>query len=259
MVFRIGDEAKRAGYRVSGFETVTSTNALALTAARGGDKGRHWFAALEQTKGRGRNGRAWFSHKGNLAASLLLVFKSAGDYAGLGFVAGVALAEALKVLAPQAPVGLKWPNDALCDGRKLAGILLETQSLSGAKQAVVVGIGVNVVAAPADLPYPATALAEQGIAVAAEELFSVLSERFAATFVLWRQGNGLADVLDKWRRHAADLGKPIAVTTPSGPVDGVFEALDDNGRLLLRCPDGVLIAIAAGDVHFGSVAGTAKN
>jgi BirA family transcriptional regulator, biotin operon repressor / biotin---[acetyl-CoA-carboxylase] ligase len=257
--FQLGDKAKLAGYRVSGLETVTSTNALAAEAAQGGDAGQHWFVALEQTEGRGRRGRTWFSQKGNLAASLLLVFDYTGDYAGLGFVAGVALAEALRALAPEVPVKLKWPNDLLFDGRKLAGILLEAQRLTSGRQSVVIGIGVNNVAAPGDLPYPATSLAEQGIAISAGELFPALSECFAESFDLWRGGDGLARVLENWRRHAAGIGGPIAVTTPTGPVAGVFEALDDSGRLLVRRKNGMLTTISAGDVYFGTIAGGGKD
>ena len=254
MGFEIGGRAAHAGFRVSGFETVGSTNALALDAAREGDAGLHWFAALDQSAGRGRRGRDWQSHKGNLAASLLLSFDRPGDYSGLGFVAGVALAEALKALAPDAPAALKWPNDLLLDGEKLSGILLEAQSLPGGGQALAIGIGVNVVAAPTDLPYRATCLAAFGLALSAETLFSALSDSFADAFALWRGGAGLADVLALWRHHAAGIGGPVSVALPTGRISGTFEALDETGRLLVRLPDGQMHAVSAGDVYFGTAA-----
>ncbi len=256
MVFELGNRSRLAGCRLTNVETADSTNALALDAGRNGDIGRHWFTAIEQTGGRGRRGRVWQSQKGNLHASLLLVFDDIGDHSGLGFVAGVALAEALNQLAPGADFKLKWPNDLLLDGKKLSGILLEALPLSQGKQAVVVGIGVNVVAAPKNLDYPATSLLENGIAVTAPDLFRVLTERFAETFVIWRHGHGrgLEEVLKEWRRHAAGLGGPIAVATPTGPVEGIFEALDETGRLMVRTANGEIVTISAGDVHFGSVA-----
>ncbi len=254
MAFSIGDRAKLAGYRVSGFDSVGSTNAEALAAAAKGDAGRHWFAALEQTSGRGRRGRAWHSQKGNLAASLLLVFPEGGDLSSLGFVAGVALAEALAVVAPGASVSLKWPNDALLDGKKLSGILLEAQTLPGGAIAIAIGIGVNIVSAPQDLPYPTAALADAGFVLTAETVFAALAESFAEIFILWNNGAGLAEVLGLWRRHAAGIGGPISVTTPAGQVSGSFEALDDSGRLLVRTDSGELAKIAAGDVHFGMAA-----
>ena len=254
MVFAVGSRAADAGFRVSGFETVGSTSALALDAARADDAGHHWFAALEQSAGRGRRGRDWQSQKGNLAASLLLTFDRVGDYSGLGFVAGVALAEALKTLAPHAPATLKWPNDLLLDGKKLSGILIEAQSLTDGRQALAIGIGVNVVAAPTDLPYAATSLAAYGLTLTAETLFSFLSDSFADGLVLWRDGAGLADVLAVWRRHAAGIGGPISVALPAGRISGIFEALDDTGRLRVRLPDGQVQTVSAGDVHFGTAA-----
>ncbi len=254
MAFSIGDRAKLAGYRVTGFDSVGSTNAEALAAAADGDAGRHWFAACEQTAGRGRRGRVWQSQKGNLAASLLLVFPEGGDLSSLGFVAGVALVEALDVLSPGMPARLKWPNDVLVDGKKLSGILLEARPLPGGAIAIAIGIGVNIVAAPEDLPYPSVSLNEAGFVLSAETVFAALAESFAEIFTMWNNGAGLADVLELWRRHAAGIGGPISVTTPAGQVSGSFEALDDSGRLLVRTDSGELAKIAAGDVHFGMAA-----
>ena len=253
MTFAVGGRAELAGFRVSGFDTVGSTNALALQAAREGDAGRHWFAALAQTEGRGRQGRNWSSQKGNLAASLLLVFDEPGDRSGLGFVAGVALIEAVTAIAPGIDAALKWPNDLLVTGKKTSGILLEAQSTGSGKQALALGIGVNVVAAPADLPYAATALAEHGFVLKAEDVFAALTDSFAEVHALWRDGEGLADVLTLWRRHAAGIGGPVAVDTPAGRLSGTFSALDDGGRLMLRDAAGNVHAVSAGDVYFGSV------
>src|SRR5262245_39218761 len=105
MDFALGSKALKAGYRLSTFPEIGSTNAEALAAARTGDPGRHWFVSDRQTAGRGRRGRAWSTPSGNLAASLLLVVSvDPGAAASLGFVAGLALDEALRDVAPSLAV-----------------------------------------------------------------------------------------------------------------------------------------------------------
>jgi len=275
--FALGAAARAAGYRLKGFDSVGSTNTEAMAAAAAGDPGGIWFAALQQTAGRGRRGRAWESPHGNLAASLLIVPDAdAAVAATLGFVAGVALNAALSQILPRglvkigidgadgasgghaARIALKWPNDVLADGAKLAGILLEATKLPDGRQGIVIGIGVNVVAAPAGLPYPATSLAELGIERTAPEVFAALSDAWVESFSLWRDGDGVADVLARWRSAAAGIGAPVAVSRADGVVRGVFETIDEAGRLIVRADDKSLIAITAGDVHFGATA-SARN
>jgi BirA family biotin operon repressor/biotin-[acetyl-CoA-carboxylase] ligase len=274
--FRLGEQARSAGYRLAGFDSVGSTNAEALAAAAAGDPGGQWFAALQQTAGRGRRGRPWASPHGNLAASLLLVPDADPAVAAtLGFVAGVALHRALAAVLPKglvklgldgadghadgapARIALKWPNDVLADGAKLAGILLEAQKRPDGRHAVVIGFGVNVVAAPEGLPYPAVSLAALGMARDAAAVFEALSDAWVESFALWRDGDGIADVLARWRSAAAGIGAPVAVSGRDGVVRGVFESIDELGRLLVRADDQSLIAITAGDVHFGATASVA--
>lgn len=272
--FRLGEFARLAGYRLAGFDSVGSTNSEALAAATAGDPGGIWFAALQQTAGRGRRGRAWQSPRGNLAASLLIVPDAdPAVTATLGFVAGVALQRALGAVLPaglvrlgidgadgysdgrRARVALKWPNDVLADGAKLAGILLEAQKRPDGRNAIVVGFGVNVVAAPAGLPYPAVSLADLGVAQGAEAVFEALSDSWVESFSLWRDGRGVAAVLDRWRRAAAGIGAPVAVSRREGVVRGIFETVDESGRLIVLTDDRTRVAITAGDVHFGVTAG----
>jgi BirA family biotin operon repressor/biotin-[acetyl-CoA-carboxylase] ligase len=104
------------------------------------------------------------------------------------------------------------------------------------------------------LPYPATSLADLGVTRTAEAVFEALSDAWVDSFSLWRDGEGVADVLAEWRRAAAGIGAPVAVSLPEGVVRGTFEAVDAAGRLLLRGEDKSLIAITAGDVHFGATA-----
>jgi BirA family biotin operon repressor/biotin-[acetyl-CoA-carboxylase] ligase len=274
MEFQLGPEARAAGYRLNNYEAVGSTNAEALNAARAGDPGQVWFVTADQTQGRGRRGRAWVAPVGNLAASLLVVAPNdPATAATLGFAAGLALDDALRMVAPGlsfqvgldafegsgAPgrndrLRLKWPNDVLLDGGKLAGILLEAEPLPGNRLAVVIGIGVNVVAAPTGLPYAATALAELGIGIDAPRLFEALAEAWTSVERVWNGGRGFRALRRLWLDRAAGLGEDIVVRVGEQVLTGVFETIDDEGRLVIRSHEGLVRTIAAGEVHFGVVA-----
>lgn len=269
MTFALGPGAQAAGYRLAAYDTIGSTNAEAMARAHAGDPGRLWIVSGEQTAGRGRRGRAWATERGNLAASLLSVFDPAPEVpATLGFVAGLALIDALQAaaatlrLSPALDGGslagevrgrfaLKWPNDLLLDGAKLAGILLEGVAVAPGRQAIVVGIGVNVRQAPAGTPYAATSLAEAGVAVTAEALFSALAEAWVGYAKIWQEGRGFAAIRDAWLARAAGLGAPIAIDMGGSMRRGTFETIDESGRLVVRGRDGTMDTITAGDVHFG--------
>lgn len=276
MAFSLAPTATAAGYRLEAHDSVGSTNALALEHAAGGDQGRLWIVSKKQESGRGRRGRVWATPEGNLAATLLLVepfdLKLA---ATLGFVAGLALADALDAVVPngriaiapdgggagrgagKAPGGdrfeLKWPNDVLASGAKLAGILLESSLLPGNRAALAIGIGVNVVAYPEDVPYPATSLRALGFKGDAEDLFVALSDAWADNIAVWRGGTGLTEIRQRWLSRAAGLGSEVAVRVDGNIVRGVFETIDEDCRFVIRT-GGELVKIAAGDVHFGAVA-----
>jgi BirA family biotin operon repressor/biotin-[acetyl-CoA-carboxylase] ligase len=269
--FALGPKARAAGYRLAGFDEIGSTNSEALAAAAAGDPGGIWFAALKQTAGRGRRGRAWESPSGNLAASLLVIPDADTNIlATLGFVAGVAMQDAFARVLPKGAVrigidgadaadgsgrvALKWPNDVLADGAKVAGILLEVGKTPDGRHAIVIGIGVNVIAAPTGLPYPATSLRELGYERSAEEVFEALAEAWVDAFGLWSEGAGVSQILSRWRASAAGIGAPVAVTQDGVVRRGIFETIDSSGRLVMRDDDGARIVITAGDVHFGATA-----
>lgn len=276
MRFALGPKAHAAGYRVEAHDTIGSTNAAAMSRAREGDYGRLWVVSAHQSAGRGRRGSHWGTPPGNLAASLLnLVASSPRTAATLGFVAGLALDEALRRVVPALSVRfaldgiepvpatsgerlrLKWPNDVLLDGGKLAGILLEAESVSAGQVAVVVGIGVNVVAAPEGLPYPATALARLVPAVDASDVFYALSEAWADLEGVWAGGAGFAQIRELWLGRAAGVGEEVAVRVGDRVHRGVFETIDNEGRLVVRTRDGAVRLVGAGEVHFGAT-GTAS-
>jgi BirA family biotin operon repressor/biotin-[acetyl-CoA-carboxylase] ligase len=269
MAFRLGPGATAGGYRLAAYDTIGSTNAEALERAREGDPGKLWVAALGQTEGRGRRGRPWQTARGNLAASLLLVLDQPQAHAAtLGFAAGLALEQAIRTCAPgiafriamdeagsgKSRLRLKWPNDVLLDGAKIAGILLESVAMPGGFNVVVIGIGVNVLHAPKDVPYPATSLRARGADVTAEPLFEALAEAWVEQEAAWDCGRGFAAIRRRWLERAAGLGAPIAVRMGGEVFRGTFETIDADGMLVLRDPAGAARRIAAGDVHFGAAA-----
>jgi BirA family transcriptional regulator, biotin operon repressor / biotin---[acetyl-CoA-carboxylase] ligase len=277
MGFALAPKAERAGFRLKAFDTVASTNAEAMALGRAGETGPLWVVSKHQTAGRGRRGRPWATPPGNLAASLLHVVKvTPAQAATIGFVAGLALEQALRKVAPgvrlksgpdSASAGrasrpemrfaLKWPNDVLANGAKLAGILLESETLTQDARIVVVGIGVNVLAAPRDVPYPATSLAALEAAATAEDLFEALSESWVDMEAVWDEGRGMARLRELWLASAAGLGAPVSVKMGGAVARGIFETIDEAGQLIVRKPDGSRQAVAAGEVHFGVAATSA--
>ncbi|HLH11299.1 MAG TPA: biotin--[acetyl-CoA-carboxylase] ligase [Methylovirgula sp.] len=249
--FELGESA--AGFQVLTFETIGSTNDAALALARLGGPDRCWLIAKTQTAGRGRHGRKWASPPGNLYASLLLIDAVPRARAPqLGFVAGVALARALRVLvAEEARLKLKWPNDILFGGAKLGGILLDGAELANGGFASIIGLGVNCSCYPRDVDYPATALCETGASVSSpQDVFAELSSEMAHWLEIFDAGNGFAAVRGEWLALADGLGAPVKIATPARRLEGRFKTIDSSGRLVLENESGVL-AIESGDVILG--------
>ena len=149
---------------------------------------------------------------------------------------------------------LKWPNDVLAGQHKLAGILLEAESVPGEGLAVVVGIGTNVVAAPEGTPTPATSLAALGVHIGAEELFATLSDSWTEFRAIWDQGHGFGEIRRRWLERAAGLGQRVAVRAGGATVEGTFDTIDHTGCMMVRTSSGERVPISAGDVYFGSTA-----
>jgi BirA family biotin operon repressor/biotin-[acetyl-CoA-carboxylase] ligase len=263
MPFALGPRANAAGYRLADYDNVGSTNAEALAAVRAGERGPKWFVTTEQTAGRGRRQRSWVAPRGNLASSVVEVLAVTPSVAAtLGFAAGVALERALRTVSIEAAArsgttanyALKWPNDVLANQQKLAGILLEAETLADGKLAVVVGIGTNVVAAPDGSPYPATSLKALGVDVGAEDLFSALSDAWTEYRNLWADGRGFADIRRLWLERAAGLGETVSIQSGASSIVGTFDGLDEAGCMVIVTSKGERATIAAGDVYFGSAA-----
>ncbi len=237
-------------FRFETHESVGSTNSLCLERARAGHTGQLWIRSDIQTEGRGRRGRDWESPSGNLFASLLLIDpEPAGRIGELPLAAAVALAEAVdKAAGTLQLVSLKWPNDLLVDGAKLSGILLEAETLSDGRQAVVIGFGVNCVSHPPLTQYRATDLRSLGYQVAAERLFECLTGIMAGQLVQWKQPGGFDAIRRAWLSRAAHLGKQITVKAAQEEITGIFADLDARGHLVLKVGDGRQRTIYAGDV-----------
>jgi len=265
MTFSLGPRAVSAGYRLAAFDRIGSTNAEAISRAREGEYGPIWFVTTEQTAGRGRRHRPWIAPRGNLASSILEVIDvSPAVAATLGFAAGLALEAALQEVSIEASLraagsddmkfSLKWPNDVLAGRQKLAGILLEAETMADNRLAVVVGIGTNVVAAPEGTPTPATSLAALGVHIGAEELFSALSDAWVEFRGIWDNGRGFPDIRRRWLERATGLGQQVAIQTGGSTVEGTFDGIDASGCMIVATAGGKLVPISAGDVYFGSAA-----
>ena len=246
--------ARSLGYRLHHHASLGSTNEEALALGRAGDPGRLWVVADRQTAGRGRVGRAWASPPGNHYATLLLVEPCQPRLAPqLGFVAGVALATALERLAGAGHgIAIKWPNDILCDGAKLAGILVEGGSVpqggGAAAFSAVLGFGVNCASHPTDLSYPATHLGlVAGKAATRDALFTALSRAVVGALALWDRGRNFAGIRRAWLDHALPPGVSLAVVRQGARHVGTFQSVDVDGRLILETGSGC-VTVEAGDV-----------
>lgn len=224
-----------------------STNADLLARLHAGERLPEgtWLITDRQDAGRGRQGREWCGGTGNFMGSTLVHLRPADPPpATLSFVAGLAVQEAISEMLPLPNrLQLKWPNDLLLDGAKLAGILLER-----ADGAVVAGVGVNLASAP-ELPDRATAALSSLGPAPDRDMFAVrLAAAFERGLEQWR-AYGQKPLFARWQAAAHPVGTPLAVREPGGPpIRGTFAGLDANGALMLRLADGSSRAIHAGDV-----------
>lgn len=218
--------------------------------------GPAWVIAGQQTEGRGRRGRPWVSPRGNFYGSLILRPTGGAQQAALrSFVAALALFDACVAATGLSSVfSLKWPNDVLLNGGKLAGILLESAGQGGQVSHLVVGIGVNLIAAPPAEAVepgaltPVSLLAETGLRVMPEAFLAHLAPAFAH----WDarlEAEGFAPLRAAWLGRAARLGQPIRARIGTAEHHGIFRGLDETGALILETAAGPL-TISAADVFF---------
>lgn len=238
--------------------SVDSTNAEAARLAPE-LAGPTWILGLEQTKGRARRGRSWVDPKGNFSATLALRPNGTpADVALYSFVAALALYDACVAVTGRVEAfQLKWPNDVLLNGGKLAGILLESAGRGRGLSHLAIGIGVNLADVPEVAGLEARAarpvsLREAGAEVTPEDFLDLLAPAFAA----WEHRlttYGFAPLREAFLARAARLGEVITARVGAGPgareYTGTFETIDEAGSLVLKATDGRHV-IAAADVYF---------
>jgi BirA family biotin operon repressor/biotin-[acetyl-CoA-carboxylase] ligase len=225
--------------RIRIVERTGSTNAdlLADLKAVEGD----WLVALEQQSGKGRQGREWVSVPGNFYGSTLVDLRPEDPPAStLSLAAGLALIEALDVAVAGQPLMLKWPNDLMLSGKKLAGILLERNG-----DRVVLGFGVNLAGAP-DLPDRQAASLNGEMQP--EAFAPLLAGSFARLLSLWRTAEPTA-LVRAWEHRAHLVGTRLSVHISNDErISGRFAGLDPDGALRLLMEDGSMEIVRAADV-----------
>jgi len=236
-------------------DTVDSTNAEAMRRAKS-ILGPTWILGRQQSAAKGRRGRAWSMPPGNFAATLVMRLAEPPDSIALrSFVAALALYDACVEFTgrPEA-FALKWPNDVLLQGGKLAGILLESVAIDAQENTLAIGIGVNLVAAPGvddvetGAATPVALAPALGVRISAEDFLDSLAARYAhweSQFTTF----GFAPVRAAWIARAARIGEVITARTGTQEMTGTFQTVDSTGALVLTTSQGQK-AIAAAEIFF---------
>jgi BirA family biotin operon repressor/biotin-[acetyl-CoA-carboxylase] ligase len=246
------------GRELEYLESVDSTNRGALERAGDGAPEGTTVVAETQLAGRGRRGRTWVSPSGiNLYCSVILRPRVVPARMGqLPLVAAVALHRALSGFAPAVTTLIKWPNDILAGGGKLAGILCEADIEAGAVRHAVAGIGINVNARtfPAELAGIATSLArESGAEHSRPDLLAAVLHALEEDYRRWCADPDLTGFLPYLEEHSALLGRSVLVEGPDGGRTGRVEGISPDGELLLRDAGGRTLKITSGNVRVVSL------
>ena len=230
-------------FKVWHHDQIGSTNDEARRLAREGAAHGTVVHADEQIAGRGRLAHTWFSPPGNLYISILLrTGEPASRCAELSFLAALAVADTVEMLLPrQIRTVLKWPNDVLVAGGKIAGILLEQED-----DATIIGIGLNVLQAPTNASYKTTTIVANGGIASVDGARDILLSRITSHLTIWRT-DGFAAIRRLWLNRSYPIGATIRANSGGVPIMGEFAGLDNDGALLLDTPIGRQ-RIVAGDV-----------
>jgi BirA family transcriptional regulator, biotin operon repressor / biotin---[acetyl-CoA-carboxylase] ligase len=237
-------------WRLEVFDSLPSTSDLCTARAAAGEPEGLAVLARQQTAGRGSWGRHWQSPTGNLYLSVLLRPRAPHATSHFVLVAAVALAETLAAYLPDpGALAIKWPNDVLLHGHKLAGILLDASHRGDSLDWLVIGIGANLASAPT-IPGRATAcLAQETPAPSPEAVAAALLGRLAHWREVWLAGD-LAEIRAAWLARTQPVGTPIKLARDGVVTGGTFAGLDHHGSVLLEI-DGRLQPFATGEVLLG--------
>lgn len=238
-------------YSLVSLDTVGSTNDEAKRLAADGAADLTIVWAKEQTAGKGRLSRSWTSEPGNLYSSVIIrPGKPVSEAAQAGFLPALAVADLLRTSVESVDVRLKWPNDVLLNGKKIAGILVEAGPVvNGQPEFLIVGCGVNLAHYPDDTRFPAgSIIGETGLAIPPEAALEAYCLAFEDWYQRWLS-NGYAPLRQAWLVDAHEIGDTLNVELGGKRTEGQFAGMSDDGALLLKTEDGVR-TISAGDVYF---------
>lgn len=247
-------QTKTLGRSLHLFDTVDSTQTAAHHLVADGAPEGTLVIAERQTSGRGRMGRSWHSPKGTgIYMSLVLKPRVPLQFTPqLTLLAAVALCRGIKRHA-DVPIGIKWPNDLLIRGKKVSGILLESNAEDERLRYIIAGMGIGVNLLPDDYPPElrdiATSLAiETGRTIEREPLIADVLLELEELYALYHE-QGFAPIRLMWEAYSASLNRPVRINSPQGVIEGIAEALDDSGGLLVRMPDGERLRVYSGEVE----------
>jgi BirA family biotin operon repressor/biotin-[acetyl-CoA-carboxylase] ligase len=222
------------GWRLEQYDALQSTSDRCILRAKSGEPEGLAVLALRQTAGRGSRGRHWESPVGNLNLSVLLRPQMLMARSSIfALLAGIAVADAVSAFLPAdiAPV-LKWPNDVLLGGAKLAGILIDAAPKGNAADWLVIGIGINLAQAPELAGRRTTNLAAFGAKAKPTEAAQIVLDNLR----LWLQTlneSGASAILDAWQQRAHAVGTELRLTGADATTTGRFAGLSQTGELLL--------------------------
>jgi BirA family transcriptional regulator, biotin operon repressor / biotin---[acetyl-CoA-carboxylase] ligase len=233
-------------YHLLNYDVLDSTNEEAKRLALAGGQHGAVIWSLMQTEGRGRGDNSWQSIAGNLHFSLLLrpnILMQ--NLPQLSFVTSLALFRSIRTMT-EVDLAIKWPNDLLLDGKKLAGILLETVTTEQ-QPWVIIGVGVNIEAHPNETKYPATSLKQCGLEIiSAKIVLSRFLNMFESLYDEWCE-HGFQHIRQQWLAHAAFLHEIISLQVGDKTLQGEFTSIDECGHIMLRTKSGLEI-LPAGEV-----------
>jgi BirA family biotin operon repressor/biotin-[acetyl-CoA-carboxylase] ligase len=241
-------------YNLLIFDELDSTNLEAKRLISSGISDNFVICADTQTNGRGRYGRSWISHEGNLHTSILLrADEFLNKMPQLSFVSSLAVYNAIKTLALRQnktiDLGLKWPNDVLISESKVSGILLETLKYSGAHW-LIIGIGVNVKHSPDIEDKMTTSLEYAGLNVHSTLMLDAIMSSFEYYRLLWLS-KGFMYIRNLWLKKIYNPKQVITVSDGKNRVSGIFQDIDLSGAIRLKLASGQIYTLSVGEVFFG--------
>ncbi len=234
------------------YPTIDSTNLEAHRLFQAGERGPLFILADEQTTGKGRLDRQWASFNGNCYSTLLMPIEAdLKTVPEIGLVVAVAVADLVHQLSTRKPM-LKWPNDILIDGKKLAGILCEI--IATKPLTIALGCGINVAHSPFGLAYPTTCLVAEGAEIDRDRVFKLYCATLLHWVDIWDGGQNFSAIRQAWMQSAVGIGETVTMTTGTHHLTGTFEGITEQGAVLLKPAVGPPHILHAGDLHIPSLA-----